>query len=519
MRSEKGERIVQAIGHNLYNENERRRSRRLTPGVIGVCLVMIAASSLALMLVPGARASPTPFNSTFVKVPCGGNIQNAINGAPSGGTIVLAPCTFVQQLTIDKSVNIVGAGAGKTIIQSPAVVTPDLLGNPWTIELGSGAVVAISGVTVLVTLQCIIGPAPESVYLYAGGGIGVGGSAYLNLQSAVVTTAGGVEGAACGGPSPTTAGILSYGDGIAFGLDYVVGSPPASALLGSGQVSGVSVSGFGYSGEAIGIGGHVDSPAGSSALISFDHLSISSDAPGYYSLVDVGGSSQPCSATIVDDVLSGSSGLGVNLVTVAPGSSAYVAYNSMSVGLLGIGVFVYGSSVTVLHNSIIGPTTTNGVVGVLVYPGGTATISYNIIGQFECAYNATMAAAGLCGPDYATQFEAAGIGIVASGTVVATHNVIFNSDGGVEADAGCSPNCVVQDNVIMNSYDWGLAGIDGSYSFGPNVIIGGAYGVGAIALSVDTTVTLSHVVMVGQTVAPDYYEIDFGGGTATVVGT
>ena len=481
-------------------------------------LVMVISLTMLTWAMGTVAASPAGGCATL-RVPSQyPTIQGAINAAHPCDTILVAPGTYIGQLTIDKSINLVGSGAWSTIVQGPAVVTPDAFGSPWMIELGAGATVSITGVTVLVTLQCIIGPGPSGV-LYAGGGIGVGGSAYLNLQSAVVTTTGGTEGAACGGPSPTTSGTLSYGDGIAFGLDYVVGSPSASALIGSGQVTGVTVSGFGYSGEAIGIGGHVDSAAGSSATISYDKLTISSDATGDYSLLDVGGSLEPCSATIVHSVLMSSPEVTPNDITVAGGSSVYVAYNSILAGWAGIGVAVAGSSATILYNSIIGPTSTFGETGVGVFEGGTATVSYNTIGQFECAYDPALLEAGVCGPNYLTQYQLAGIWLDGSGTVAATNNLIYATDAGFLMVDGCSPNCVVQNNVITNSYDYGLAGIDGSYSIGPNLIIGGAYGVAAIAYSVDTAVTLSHVVMVGPTVAPFYYEVDFTGGTATITGT
>ena len=499
-----------------------RTGKRVWPTVLvlAVCIAMLTWT----VGVSSAAATGHGSHCSVLKVPSQyATIQSAINAAHPCDTILVAPGTYTEQLTIDKSINIVGSGAGVTTIQGPAIVTPDVFGNPWMIELGGGATVSISGVTVLVTLQCIIAPVPPtpttSPVVYAGGGIGVGGSAYLNLQSAVVTTTGGTEGAACGGPSPTTAGIVSYGDGIAFGLDYVSGSPTASALLGFGQVTGVTISGFGYDGEPIGLCGHVNSPPGSSALISYDTVMTSSDDIGWYSGIDLGASLHSCSATIVHNVVIQSSA--ANAVTVAGGSYAYIAYNSISVvGEFGLGVWVNNSTATIVHNSIISSTTNGGFSGVIVFgSGASVTISYNIIGQFECAYNADLLAAGLCGSDYLTQYQFPGILEEDSATVVATHNQIYDNDAGIELYEGCSPNCVLRDNVFTNSYDYGLMGVDGSYSFGPNEVIGGAYGVAAVAYSVNTTVALSHVVIVGPSVSPLYYEIDFTGGTATITGT
>jgi hypothetical protein len=543
VRNEEGGEIVREFGDGLLNGGARRRDRRLAPGVVGICLVMIVASSLAFTLAPGARASSTPLGSTTAKVPCGGSIQNAINAAPPGGTIVLGPCTYVQQLTIDKSVNIVGAGAGKTTIQSPAVLIPDVYGNLWTIELGNAASVTVSGVMVLVTLQCLM-VNPATGVPYASGGIGVGGSAALNLESAVITTTGMPEGAACSG------GISTYGTGVDFGLDYVVGTPPASALLGYGEVSQVTVSGFGFSGPGIEIGGLADAPAGSNAVVSQSGIFLSANANPGLAAILVGGGGNANTATIDHDFVDGqaatysdsiASVAGTVTVTHstiwgAPGGCAVCAafsgfaevqYNSILPGPGGSGLFAgYGGSLVALHNLIVGSTSAYSLPGLVISSGvllvfaASATVSDNTLGQFECEYNPTYVSEGLCGPDWATQAQAAGIYNFAAspGPFIETNNLIYSSDVGVLSYYGCS-ECVVSGNVVINPLDYGLDGIDGSYSFGPDLIIGGAYGVGAVAYSVDTTVTLSHVVLEGQSVAPYYDEIDFSGGTATVVGT
>jgi hypothetical protein len=544
--SSKIEEIAIESGHALHDGEARRRSRRLAPGVIGVCLVMVLASSLALVLVPRAGAVPGPPYAT-VKVPCGASIQTAINAAHSGDTIVVAKCTYTEQLTISKSITIIGAGAGKTIIQSPAVLKPDAFGNPWTIELGSAATVSLSGFTLVVTPQCIIYPGPAPYIAlgfvpiptlgYAGGGIGVGGSAFLSLHSAVVTTTGAAEGAACGGPSPTTAGLLSYGTGVGFGLDYLAGSPPAVALVGSGTVSWVSISGFGFDGAGVLVGGGYDSPAGSYAYISNDQISTGADdtngCTGSYSgisgpAIGLGLGVNAESATIVDNTISGQPGCANAGIAVYFGSSAYIAHNSIIAGTYGVGVLVGigSSSATIIYNSITAGTTYEGYAGIYVEVGGSATVSYNSIGNFECEYNATYVAFGACGPSLAYQFQATGIindNYLGLGTVVETNNLFFNIDAGIAGAGGCS-SCIVKDNVMVNVVDYGILGIDGSFFFGPNLIEGGMYGVGATAYYADTAVTLDHVLIIDPSVAPFYYENDNGlpvptiGGTYTVIG-
>ncbi|HTS32977.1 MAG TPA: hypothetical protein VMI55_03440 [Thermoplasmata archaeon] len=487
-----------------------------------------------------------------MKVPCGGSIQAAINAAHPGSTLALAPCTYVQQLTVDKSINIVGAGAGKTIIQSPATLAPDAFGNPWTIELGSAATVTLSGFTLVVTLQCIqvSGLFPATGLLgYAGGGIGVGGSAVLNLQSAVVTTAGATtEGGSC----PSGPGFMTYGTGVDFGLDYLtVGKPAANQLVGFGTVSGVTFSGFGYGGPAIAVGGGANSPAGSYALISDNRISTAGTTLPLETCpcaagIAVGSGGNASSAKIIQNAL----GVVPLQTTGFPivlsfGSYAYIAQNSITGGGWGDGITVALSSwATITGNSIVGTGATDFYIGIfLLGASGLSTITFNSVtgpvtgydialsessalvefnsvGQFSCTYDASLVAAGLCGPDFLTQYQFNGIYDASDpglGTTIAG-NIVFDSDAGIALLEGCS-GCVVKGNTLLNSFDYGLWGVDGSYGFSQNLVVGGAYGVAATAYSVNTTVVLAHVAIVGPSVAPFYTEVDFTGGTATISGT
>ena len=487
---------------------ERERKNRTAAAL--VVIVCIAALAMNVGLARPASAGVASQGSTCatLNVPSQyPTIQSAIDAANPCDTILVAPGTYFEQLTIDKSISIVGAGAGATVLESPATLLPDAYGNPWTIELGNAATATLTGFTLVVTLQCI-------GFGYAGGGIGVGGGAYLTLASAVVTTTGLPEGAAC------TGGLYSYGTGLEFGLDYAVGSPPSSALLGFGTVAGVTVSGFGFLGPGVGVGGLSNSPAGSSAVLAMDRISssVGDVCPGVYGLcipavlVNNGGS-----AAIDHNYLTGLPGFDVDAVDVMNGAYAAITHNVIVANTMGNGVTVaFSASASIEYNSITAGTSYNGGIAVLLYGSGDVTISHNVIGDFECAYNSTLAAAGVCGPNFADQFQAGGIMVLGpTGTVVESYNLVYNVDAAI---SGCA-NCLVAHNLIMNSYDYALMCMDGSCSFGPNLVLGGAYGVAAIAYSANTAVTLSHVVIVGTSVAPFYYEVDFPGGSATIGGS
>lgn len=550
---------------------------RNTRGVRWASIVMVSAILVIVYIsIGGTQASST--NATLT-VPCGASIQTAINAAHSGETILLAPCTYVQQLTIEKSVNIVGAGTGQTIIQSPTPLVPDAFGNPWTIELGNAATVTLSGFTLAVTLQCIqvSGLYPTTGVLgYAGGGIGVGGSAFLNLQSAVVTTSGPPED---GAPCVSGPGFMSYGTGVDFGLDYLTATPPpASQLVGFGTVSGVTISGFGYGGPGVAVGGEANSPAGSYALISHDQiLTVGTTLPlatcpcavG----IGVGDGGHASSATIVDNTLtvvapqttdfpilinfgsyvdvahnsitgggwgdaltvefSGSATITGNSFTESGTGPYYVGIyldaagavtitdNSITMtSIEGYGIFLeFSTDVTIEFNSITGPAWGYGIVMF----ASSATIESNSVSQFHCV--PAEAAPTTCGPDWA--YQAQGIGIwdyadAGLGTTIA-NNLIFSNDIGLVLYEGCS-GCVVNHNVFVNNQYYGLAGIDGAYTFSDDTVLGGEYGVAYVAYSANTAVTLSHVVIVSPSVAPFYYENDclslWGYScTDTIVGT
>jgi len=508
--------------------NRRGRTAVTTVFVMAVSITMLMSTGGA----SASAASSGGSHCAVLNVPSQySTIQQAINAAHSCDTIRVASGTYVEQLTIDKSITIVGAGIGATVIQSPATLSADAYGTFWTIELGNAATVSLSGFTLLETLRCLVPNPAFPPFPYEGGGIGVGGSANLTLQSAVVSTTGLTEGGACGAPGD----FLTYGTGIGFGLDYAVGSPSASALIGTGTVYGVTISGFGFAGSGIEIGGSANSPTGSYALVSHDKIYTSADANNDAAAVILGYSGNPETATIVNNFLDGQATTSpANVISVADGSSAYIAHNTILSPSTGIGVLVYvGATATITYNSIqaggsggggvyafgAGPVvvTHNWIVGspisdsngVLLSEVESATVSYNVMGQFSCTYNATLVSAGICGPNFEIDIDLGGILNVANGpgTFVETNNLIYNADIGIYSYGGCA-QCSVSGNVILNSYVYGLAGVDGSYTFGPDTIVGGAYGVAAIAYTVDTAVTLLHVVIIGPSSAPLYYEND-----------
>lgn len=104
-------------------------------------------------------------------------IQAAINAASPGSIIKVLPGTYTEQITISKSLTIIGSGAKTTIIKAPAVLNPDEIGRHDIVEVNNGAKVIMKGFT-------INGPSGSSCPLLQG--IAVLGDATLNLDSSAV---------------------------------------------------------------------------------------------------------------------------------------------------------------------------------------------------------------------------------------------------------------------------------------------------------------------------------------------
>ncbi len=78
-------------------------------------------------------------------------IQQAINEANEGDTIEVLPGTYTEQLTINKTLTIIGSGAKSTIIQAPPLEELELnvIGLPYIVEVNDEAEVTIEGFTIL----------------------------------------------------------------------------------------------------------------------------------------------------------------------------------------------------------------------------------------------------------------------------------------------------------------------------------------------------------------------------------
>jgi parallel beta-helix repeat protein len=111
----------------------------LVIAAVGAAFLGPAAAAASTLLVP--RQYPT--------------IQAAVNAANPGDTIRIRPGTYSEQVSIAKNLTITGAGARRTTIHAPGVLTPGSLGKASIVDVHGGATVRISELTVS-------GPGPNS---------------------------------------------------------------------------------------------------------------------------------------------------------------------------------------------------------------------------------------------------------------------------------------------------------------------------------------------------------------------
>jgi hypothetical protein len=76
-------------------------------------------------------------------------IQSAIDAAKPGDTIKVLPGTYPEQITISKSLTLIGTGDKVTIIKAPATLPKtNTNGDPYVVDINGGAKVNMKGFTV-----------------------------------------------------------------------------------------------------------------------------------------------------------------------------------------------------------------------------------------------------------------------------------------------------------------------------------------------------------------------------------
>jgi hypothetical protein len=181
-----------------------------------VLLTAVAMSVLALMGAGQAAAATLRVCSDANK--CYTSIQVAINAASEGDTIKIDAGIYDGNLTVEKSVTLVGAGADQTTITQS--------GSDSVITISAGVSVTITAVTVRGGHAVVDTPTPSCFGSDAGGqGGGIKNSGALTLKNSRVSdNTADVEGG----------GVLNSGTGTLTLYDSTVGGNRALCSFGLG---------------------------------------------------------------------------------------------------------------------------------------------------------------------------------------------------------------------------------------------------------------------------------------------
>ena len=289
--------------------------------------------------------------ATLVVNPAGGpgvftTIQAAVNAAnPAGGdTIQIHPATYTEQVTIDKSLTMMGTGPG-VIIESPPTLTPDL-GLNSLVEIKNAAIVTVSELT-------IQGPVPQGITIDAG--ILVVGGATANVTNSTI--------------AHIRNETLNNNSGTGYGI--LVGDVSGGAQVGTATITNDTIMDYQKNGILVRDGstatitGNTIATAGPASVIAQNGIVITAGA----------------TATITGNTITGNQYTG-------PGggpdpfnstqASGIVVFGSASV----TGNTVTGNDIDIASNTtgatISGNTVENSFEGVFLL-AGTATVSSNTI--------------------------------------------------------------------------------------------------------------------------------------------
>ena len=84
---------------------------------IRAALIAVALTAIVVAIAPAASAASAANVRCVGHPPCFATLQKAVDAANDGGVILVGPGTFAGGVSIDKSVEVIGSGASRTIIK------------------------------------------------------------------------------------------------------------------------------------------------------------------------------------------------------------------------------------------------------------------------------------------------------------------------------------------------------------------------------------------------------------------
>jgi Right handed beta helix region len=186
--------------------------------------LLAVGASCAALLVPMQSALAAP---------------HAIDAAPSGARITVAPGTYTEEVVISKNLELRGSGMGRTVIKAPTSLTsygvhlPDGRDLTAIVRVDNHARVRMSGFTVS-------GPIPCDIEV---SGINVLQAATLDLSDTRVTSLH-VAASACGADH-------AAGRGVVYGIPPHIVAEGVRGSTAYGRISRVVIDGYQHAGISI----------------------------------------------------------------------------------------------------------------------------------------------------------------------------------------------------------------------------------------------------------------------------
>jgi parallel beta-helix repeat protein len=250
---------------------------------------------------------------------------------------------------------------------------------------------------------------------------------------------------------------------------------PSVALVLIDGVTGVTVRGLTIDGSA---------------------ASLPSDCPPYFGLFYRNASGIVDSVRVTGIVPCVSVGIFVQSPIDGSGSAKVTIRGSAvdNYGFFGIICNELGTECTIKNNVIVGRGA-EAFGGIQIGFNAGARVTENVVRENLCTFD-------FCGPDPLAQGQAAGILAFGArqGTVIADNKISDNDAGIVVSESsGC---CKTSGNRLTDNRFLGIGIQDGSHTTTENEIVGGNYGIVALAISVDTVATSRADRIRGVAIAP-----------------
>lgn len=283
----------------------------------------------------------------------GAIIQGEVDNAQANDMVLVAAGTYAEQVTIDKSVSLHGAGAGSSIIKAPAVLAGDVDGSLNVVTItGAGVNAELSGVSVSGPGPSGCGSINRGIFVRDGANANIHNNAISDIRDEPLSGCQNGQG-------------IFVGKGLGF---FTTGTATITNNVITGyQKGGIVVDNTGSSAT---ITGNTVTGVGATPSIAQNGIQVSRGAVASLSGNTVSGNL--CNHTSCGpDLLANDQSVGILLYQAGNGTSISanpsVSNNDVGIYNIGTGTIIHGNQVT-----------NNRYEGIFL-DQGSATVDMNVV--------------------------------------------------------------------------------------------------------------------------------------------